>query len=183
MNLTTKQMATAAAALVVVAAIAAWHWWFAAAFVHGRTIIGPAELKSLDPGNAGINIVVTQPWFNDSVLVFNVDAPSKTRDFDRRDVTRCLLQCAKSLEDRNFKRLYLANKWNRMYYLDETAVKSLGQRYRNGDTWNNAALYLEVPRRARTLNDSLAFNPDDGVLRALSDMSNWNTMMGHLVRR
>ena len=104
MNLTTKQLTSLIAAAVVAVLTVAWMWLGATTILHGRTVIGPNELKALDPGNEGINIVVSQPWFNDSVLVFNIGKPSKNRDFDRLDATRCLLQCAQSLK--NFRIIY-----------------------------------------------------------------------------
>ncbi|MBQ4366879.1 MAG: hypothetical protein II786_02195 [Muribaculaceae bacterium] len=182
MNLTTKQLTSLIAAAVVAVLTVAWMWLGATTILHGRTVIGPNELKALDPGNEGINIVVSQPWFNDSVLVFNIGKPSKNCDFDRLDATRCLLQCAQSLENHDYKRLYLANDWKRMYYINSDDVKSLGQRYRNGDTWNNALLYVELSESVHTLNDSIAFKHDDGLMRAINNLGNWNTMMGNLMR-
>ncbi|MBR1551273.1 MAG: hypothetical protein IJ632_03015 [Muribaculaceae bacterium] len=169
-------------ALCVVAMIVVWVRFGANTFVRGRTVIGPTELKALDAGNAGINIVVTRPWFTDSVLVLNVGEPDDDRDFDRIDATRCLLQCAKHLENEPFKRLYLANKWTRLYYLDNADVRKLGQRYHTGESWSNAALYIEVAQHARTLNDSLAFKPGTGPLAQIANVDNWNTMMGNLMR-
>ena len=154
MKLTWKQ--GVAAALCVVAVTVAWVKFGANIFLQGRTVIGTTELKALDAGNAGINIVVARPWFTDSVLVLNVGEPDADRDFDRIDATRCLLQCAKHLENEPFKRLYLS--------------------------WNNAGLYIEVARYARTLNDSLAFKPGTGALAQITNVDNWNTMMGNLMR-
>ena len=180
MKLTWKQ--GVAAALCVVAVTVAWVKFGANIFLQGRTVIGTTELKALDAGNAGINIVVARPWFTDSVLVLNVGEPDADRDFDRIDATRCLLQCAKHLENEPFKRLYLANKWTRLYYLDAADVRDLGRRYRTGESWNNAGLYIEVAKYARTLNDSLAFKPGTGALAQITNVDNWNTMMGNLMR-
>jgi|GEM_PF-1039413 len=150
---------------------------------HGRTVISRLELKNLDPANAGINIEVTQPWINsDSVLMFDVRKPlDDDRDFDRFDVTRCLLQCAQALTDRNFSRIYLCNDGNRLYYITGDDFKQLGQRYKTGDNLNTLGLYVELPRMAHTLNDSVAFPQHTGLLSSIADAQDWNTMMNNLM--
>ena len=104
------------------------------------------------------------------------------RDFDRFDVTRCLLQCAQQLGDRDFSRIYLCNKGNRLYYIMAADFKQLGEQYQTGQTLNTISLYVKLPQVAYTLNDSLAFPAHDGVLGSLSDAQDWNTMMSNLLK-
>jgi len=149
---------------------------------HGRTVISRLDLKNMDPANAGINIQVSQPWINpDSVLMFDVRKPLEDRDFDRFDVTRCLLQCARQLGDRGFSRIYLCNDGNRLYYINSDDFKRLGRDYKIGDNLNTLGLYVELPRVTHTLNDSLAFPPNTGLLGTIGDAQDWNTMMSNLM--
>ncbi len=148
----------------------------------GRKVISRVELKNLDPANNGINIEVTQPWFNPhKELAFNV-GEADGRSFDRFDVTRCLLQCAQELGDRDFSRIYLCNKGDRLYYINAEDFKQLGEQYKTGETLNTLALYVKLPQVSYTLNDSLAFPVHDGVLGSVSDAQDWNTMMSNLLR-
>ena len=149
---------------------------------HGRKVISRVELKNLDPANNGINIEVYEPWYNpDKVLSFNVMEPDE-RDFDRFDVTRCLLQCAQQLGERDFSRIYLCNKNDRLYYINAEDFKSLGEQYKNGETLNTLSLYVKLPQVTYTLNDSLAFPAHGGMLSSISDAQDWNTMMSNLLR-
>lgn len=149
---------------------------------HGRKVISRVELKNLDPANNGINIEVYEPWYNpDKVLSFNVMEPDG-RDFDRFDVTRCLLQCAQQLGERDFSRIYLCNKNDRLYYITADDFKRLGEQYRNGQTLNTLSLYVQLPQVTYTLNDSLAFPPHGGMLGSVADAQDWNTMMSNLLR-
>ena len=61
-------------AIVAVLALVAAHALLSVDFVkRGKTVISRVELKNLDPANNGINIEVTQPWFNpNKELSFNV---------------------------------------------------------------------------------------------------------------
>lgn len=148
----------------------------------GRKVISRVELKNLDPANNGINIEVRQPWFNpDKELVFNVGEPDE-RDFDRFDVTRCLLQCARELSSRDFSRIYLCNKGDRLYYITADDFKQLGEQYKTGETINTLSLYVKLPQVTYTLNDSVAFPAHEGMLGSLSDAQDWNTMMSNLLR-
>ncbi len=149
---------------------------------HGRKVISRVELKNLDPANNGINIEVYEPWYNpDKVLSFNVMEPDE-RDFDRFDVTRCLLQCAQQLGERDFSRIYLCNKNDRLYYINAEDFKRLGEQYKNGETLNTLSLYVKLPQVTYTLNDSLAFPAHGGMLSSISDAQDWNTMMSNLLR-
>ncbi len=149
---------------------------------HGRKVISRVELKNLDPANNGINIEVYEPWYNpDKVLSFNVMEPDE-RDFDRFDVTRCLLQCAQQLGERDFLRIYLCNKNDRLYYINAEDFKRLGEQYKNGETLNTLSLYVKLPQVTYTLNDSLAFPAHGGMLSSISDAQDWNTMMSNLLR-
>ena len=95
-------------AIIVVLGLVGVHAFMSMDFVkRGSKIISRVELKNLDPANNGINIEVTEPWYNPKkVLAFNVMEPDE-RDFDRFDVTRCLLQCAQELGNRDFSRIFL----------------------------------------------------------------------------
>ena len=149
---------------------------------HGRKVISRVELKNLDPANNGINIEVYEPWYNpDKVLSFNIMEPDE-RDFDRFDVTRCLLQCAQQLGERDFSRIYLCNKNDRLYYINAEDFKRLGEQYKNGETLNTLSLYVKLPQVTYTLNDSLAFPAHGGMLSSISDAQDWNTMMSNLLR-
>ena len=149
---------------------------------HGRKVISRVELKNLDPANNGINIEVYEPWYNpDKVLSFNVMEPDE-RDFDRFDVTRCLLQCAQQLGERDFSRIYLCNKNDRLYYINAEDFKRLGEQYKNGETLNTLSLSVKLPQVTYTLNDSLAFPAHGGMLSSISDAQDWNTMMSNLLR-
>ena len=148
----------------------------------GRKVISRVQLKNLDPANNGINIEVRQPWFNPTKeLAFNVGEADE-RSFDRFDVTRCLLQCAQELGERDFTRIYLCNKGDRLYYINADDFKQLGQQYKNGETLNTISLYVKLPRVTYTLNDSLAFPAHEGMLSSISDAQDWNTMMSNLLR-
>ena len=170
-------------AIIVVLALVIAHAIFSMDVVrHGRKVISRVELKNLDPANNGINIEVTEPWFNPKKeMVFNVMEPDE-RDFDRIDVTRCLLQCAQELGDRDFSRTYICNKGNRLYYINAVDFKKLGEQYQNGETMNNLSLYVKLPQVTYTLNDSLAFPQHEGLLSSVSDAQDWNTMMSNLLR-
>lgn len=149
---------------------------------HGRKVISRVELKNLDPANNGINIEVYEPWYNPhKVLSFNVMEPDE-RDFDRFDVTRCLLQCAQQLGERNFTRVYLCNKGTRLYYIPASDFKHLGELYLNGESLNTLSLYVKIPQVTYTLNDSLAFPEHGGILSSVADAQDWNTMMSNLMR-
>ncbi len=170
-------------AIVLVLALVVGHVMLSMDFMkHGRKVISRVELKNLDPANNGINIEVYEPWINpNKVLSFNVMEPDE-RNFDRFDVTRCLLQCAQQLEERDFSRIYLCNKNDRLYYINAEDFKRLGEQYKNGQTLNTLSLYVKLPQVTYTLNDSVAFPPHEGILGSISDAQDWNTMMSNLLR-
>lgn len=170
-------------AIVAVLALVAAHAFLSVDFVKGgRTVISRVELKNLDPANNGINIEVVQPWYNPmKELSFNIGEADE-RNFDRFDVTRCLLQCAQQLGDRDFSRIYLCNKGDRLYYINAADFKQLGEQYKTGETLNTLSLYVKLPQVTYTLNDSLAFQTHDGILSSISDAQDWNTMMSNLLR-
>ena len=170
-------------AIIAVLAIVATHAFLSMGVVKGgRKIISRVELKNLDPANNGINIEVTQPWFNPKKeLAFNVKEPDE-RNFDRFDVTRCLLQCAQELETRDFNRIYLCNKGDRLYYISAEDFKQLGEQYQTGQMLNTLSLYVKLPQVTYTLNDSVAFPPHSGMLSSIEDAQDWNTMMSNLLR-
>ncbi len=170
-------------AIIAVLALVAVHAFVSVDFVkRGRTVISRVELKNLDPANNGINIEVVQPWYNPmKELSFNVGEADE-RNFDRFDVTRCLLQCAQQLGERDFNRIYLCNKGDRLYYINAADFKQLGEQYKTGETLNTLSLYVKLPQVTYTLNDSLAFPPHDGMLRSIADAQDWNTMMSNLLR-
>ncbi len=170
-------------AIIAVVALVAAHAFLSVDFVKaGKSVISRVELKNLDPANNGINIAVTAPWYNPhKQLAFNVGKPDE-RDFDRLDVTRCLLQCAQQLSDYDFTRIYLCNKGDRLYYINADDFKQLGQQYKNGETLNTLSLYVRLPQVTYTLNDSLAFPVHEGMLSSISDAQDWNTMMSNLLR-
>ena len=124
-------------AIIAVLALVAVHAFVSVDFVkRGRTVISRVELKNLDPANNGINIEVVQPWYNPmKELSFNVGEPDE-RNFDRFDVTRCLLQCAQQLGERDFSRIYLCNRGDRLYYINADDFKQLGEQYKTGETLN-----------------------------------------------
>lgn len=166
-------------ALVAIAAVSLiWLAW--KHLSPGREIIGEERLTALDPANAGINIRVTQPWFNDTVMVFDVRNPGN-RDYDRLDVTRCLLQCAQDLKQNDFKRVYLACDGTRVYYIGGNDFRRLGEDYTRGNTINNTMLATRIPTVTHTLNDSLAFPVRDGIIQPLDNATDWNTMMSTLM--
>jgi len=171
-------------AIVVVLALVVLHVIVSMDVVkHGRKVISRVELKNLDPANNGINIEVNEPWYNpDKVLSFNVMEPDG-RDFDRFDVTRCLLQCAQQLGERDFSRIYLCNNGDRLYYILADDFKQLGRQYKTGQSLNTLSLYVKLPQVTYTLNDSLAFPVHSGMLGSVSDAQDWNTMMSNLLRR
>ena len=170
-------------AIVVILAIVAAHALLSVDFVKsGRKVISRVELKNLDPANNGINIEVKQPWYNpNKELAFNVGEADE-RNFDRFDVTRCLLQCAQQLGDRDFTRIYLCNKGDRLYYISAEDFKQLGEQYQTGETLNTLGLYVKLPQVTYTLNDSLAFPAHGGILHSVADAHDWNTMMSNLLR-
>ena len=170
-------------AIVVILAIVAAHALLSVDYVKsGRKVISRVELKNLDPANNGINIEVRQPWFNpNKELTFNVGEADE-RNIDRFDVTRCLLQCAQQLGDREFSRIYLCNKGDRLYYINEADFKQLGEQYQTGETFNTLSLYVKLPQVTYTLNDSLAFPTHGGILHSVADAQDWNTMMSNLLR-
>ena len=170
-------------AIIAVLALVAAHAFVSVDAVRsGRKVISRVQLKNLDPANNGINIEVRQPWYNPGKeLAFNVGEPDE-RDFDRFDVTRCLLQCAQELGDRDFTRIYLCNKGDRLYYINAPDFKQLGEQYKNGETLNTLSLYVKLPQVTYTLNDSLAFPAHEGMLSSISDAQDWNTMMSNLLR-
>lgn len=170
-------------AIIVVLAAVACHALLSVDMVkRGKKVISRVELKNLDPANNGINIEVVQPWYNPlKELSFNVGKPDE-RNFDRFDVTRCLLQCAQQLGDRDFSRIYLCNKGDRLYYINAADFKQLGEQYKTGETLNTLSLYVKLPQVTYTLNDSLAFPDHSGMLSSISDAQDWNTMMSNLLR-
>jgi hypothetical protein len=170
-------------AIVAVLALVAAHAFLSVDYVkRGKNVISRVELKNLDPANNGINIAVTEPWFNPGKeLAFNVGQADE-REFDRFDVTRCLLQCAQQLGDRDFSRIYLCNKGDRLYYINAADFKQLGEQYKTGETLNTLSLYVKLPQVTYTLNDSLAFPQHEGLLSSVSDAQDWNTMMSNLLR-
>ncbi len=170
-------------AIIAVLALVAAHAFLSVDFVKGgKKVISRVELKNLDPANNGINIEVKEPWFNpNKELSFNVGEADE-RSFDRFDVTRCLLQCAQELGERDFSRIYLCNKDSRLYYIKAEDFKQLGVQYKNGETLNTLSLYVKLPQVTYTLNDSLAFPVHEGMLSSISDAQDWNTMMSNLLR-
>ena len=170
-------------AIVAVVALVIAHAFISLDFVrHGRKVISRVELKNLDPANNGINIEVTEPWYNPhKELAFNVMEPDE-RNFDRFDVTRCLLQCAQHLSDRDFSRIFLCNKGNRLYYIKADDFKQLGEQYKIGETLNTLSLYVKLPQVSYTLNDSAAFPVRGGMLGSLSDAQDWNQMLSNLLK-
>lgn len=170
-------------AIIAVLALVAIHVFLSVDFVKGgKTVISRVELKNLDPANNGINIEVVQPWYNPKKeLSFNVGEADE-RNFDRFDVTRCLLQCAQELGDHDFNRIYLCNKGDRLYYINADDFKQLGEQYKTGQTLNTLSLYVKLPQVTYTLNDSVAFPPHNGMLSNIEDAQDWNTMMSNLLR-
>ena len=170
-------------AIIAVLALIAAHAILSGNIIRGgRKVISRVELKNLDPANNGINIEVTQPWYNPhKELSFNVGEADE-RNFDRFDVTRCLLQCAQELGERDFSRIYLCNKGDRLYYISAEDFKQLGRQYKIGEMLNTLSLYTKLPQVTYTLNDSLAFQVHDGMLGSISDAQDWNTMMSNLLR-
>ena len=170
-------------AIIAILVLVGVHAFLSVDFVKsGRTVISRVELKNLDPANNGINIEVVQPWYNPSKeLSFNVGKADE-RSFDRFDVTRCLLQCAQELENKDFSRIYLCNKGDRLYYINAADFKQLGKQYKTGETLNTLSLYVKLPQVTYTLNDSVAFPPHDGMLSSIADAQDWNTMMSNLLR-
>ena len=170
-------------AIIAVLALVAVHVFLSVDFVKGgKTVISRVELKNLDPANNGINIEVVQPWYNPKKeLSFNVGEADE-RNFDRFDVTRCLLQCAQELGDHDFNRIYLCNKGDRLYYINSADFKQLGEQYKSGETLKTLSLYVKLPQVTYTLNDSLAFPAHEGILHSISDAQDWNTMMSNLLR-
>ena len=170
-------------AIVAVLALVAAHAFLSVDAVKGgRKVISRIELKNLDPANNGINIEVVQPWYNPmKELSFNVGEADE-RNFDRFDVTRCLLQCAQQLGERDFSRIYLCNKGDRLYYIKADDFKQLGEQYKTGETLNTLSLYVKLPQVTYTLNDSLAFPAHSGMLSSIADAQDWNTMMSNLLR-
>ena len=170
-------------AIIGVLALVAAHAFLSVDFLKGgRTVISRVELKNLDPANNGINIEVSQPWYNPmKELSFNVKEPDE-RNFDRFDVTRCLLQCAQELGERDFSRIYLCNKGDRLYYINAEDFKQLGEQYKTSETLNTLSLYVKLPQVTYTLNDSLAFPAHGGILHSVADAQDWNTMMSNLLR-
>lgn len=180
--MTRKDKLLLLAIIAVLAAVAVHAFFWVDVVKRGSKVISRVELKNLDPANNGINIEVTQPWYNpNKVLAFNVDKPDE-RNFDRFDVTRCLLQCAQELGDRDFSRIYLCNKGNRLYYINADDFKQLGEQYKTGETLNTLTLYVRLPQVTYTLNDSLAFPVHEGMLGSVADAQDWNTMMSNLLR-
>ena len=171
------------AAIVVVLAIVAVHAVISGDVIRGgKKVISRVELKNLDPTNNGINIEVMQPWYNpNKELSFNVGEADE-RNFDRFDVTRCLLQCAQQLGEHDFTRIYLCNKGDRLYYINSADFKQLGEQYKSGETLNTLSLYVKLPQVTYTLNDSLAFPTHEGILHSIADAQDWNTMMSNLLR-
>ena len=170
-------------AIIAVLALVAVHAFLSVDVVKGgRKVVSRAELKNLDPANNGINIEVTQPWYNPmKELSFNVGKPDE-RNFDRFDVTRCLLQCAQELGERDFSRIFLCNKGDRLSYINAEDFKRLGEQYKTGQTLNTLSLYVKLPQVTYTLNDSLAFPEHGGMLSSIADAQDWNTMMSNLLR-
>ena len=180
--MTRKDKLLVAAILVVLALVAAHAFLSVDVVRTGRKVISRVELKNLDPANNGINLEVTQPWYNPlKELTFNVGKADE-RSFDRFDVTRCLLQCAQELGDRDYSRIYLCNKGDRLYYINADDFKHLGEQYKTGETLNTLSLYVKLPQVTYTLNDSVAFPSHDGVLSSIADAQDWNTMMSNLLR-
>ena len=137
-------------AILAVLALVAAHALLSVDVVKGgRKVVSRVELKNLDPANNGINIEVTQPWFNPKKeLSFNVGKPDE-RNFDRFDVTRCLLQCAQELGEHDFSRIFLCNKGDRLYYINAKDFKRLGEQYKNGETLNTLSLYVNAQQHCR----------------------------------
>ena len=170
-------------AIIAVLALVVAHAFVSVDFLKtGRKVISRVELKNLDPANNGINIEVRQPWYNPmKELSFNVGEADE-RNFDRFDVTRCLLQCAQQLGERDFSRIYMCNKGDRLYYINADDFKQLGEQYKTGETLNTLSLYVKLPQVTYTLNDSLAFPAHGGMLSSIADAQDWNTMMSNLLR-
>ncbi len=167
---------------LVVAAVALLGWLGWKHLGGGRTVIGSDQLTSIDPDNAGINIAVTRPWFTDTVLTFDVRRAGD-RDFNRLDVTRCLMQCAQALkDDTTFRRIYLAGDGRRLYYITGDDYRQIGYDYSRDSRWDNTLLATRIPTVTHTLNDSLAFEQNTGLLATVDDADNWNTMMSQLLK-
>lgn len=182
MTMTKKDKLLLLAIIGVLALVAAHAFLSADVVKGGRKVISRVELKNLDPANNGINIEVIEPWFNPRrELSFNVGKADE-RSFDRFDVTRCLLQCAQQLGDREFSRMYLCNKGDRLYYINADDFKRLGEQYKTGEMLNTLSLYVKLPQVTYTLNDSIAFPPHQGMLGSIADAQDWNTMMSNLLR-
>lgn len=172
-----------AMAVVVVSALAAaWMLNVSSLAWKGRPVVSRQRLSEIDPANTGMNVSVTQPWLHSNVLVFNVDKPLPDRDYNRFDVMRCLLQSAQELQDRDFDRIYLANDGKRVYYITADDFKALGRDYNRDSDWNTLGLYTRLPQCTRTLNDSAAFYPNTGLLAGVANASDWNSMMGNLMK-
>ena len=166
---------------LLVAALAGLAWLGWTRLSPGRTVIGAEQLTALDPDNAGINIVVTQPWMCDTAVVFDVRRPDE-REFNRMDVTRCLMQCAQALKDKPLARVYLANNGQRLYYIKGSEFKQIGEQYGRDSSWDNAMLATRIPMATYTLNDSLAFAPHGGMLATIDNAEDWNTIMSQLLK-
>lgn len=179
MTIVINQRIVRGALVVAVVGLLGWLAWNKIG--SGRTIIGTEELTALDPDNAGINIAVMQPWLCDTVLVFDVRPPQE-RDYDRFDVARCLMQCAQRLKaDSTISRVYLAESGRRLYYIGGDDFRSIGSKYDRNSRWGTTMLATTIPTVARTLNDSLAFEPNHGMLAPVNDAANLNTLVTRLM--
>lgn len=162
-------------ALLIAIAIGVW------AYRSGQTLVSGETLTAIDPANEGINIEVTQPWLTHEAE-FIVHRPSKSRDFNRLDVARCLLQSAQYLKDERFERVYLKRSGTRVYYINGDDFARLGTLYRQGEDINNAIALMELPGITHTLNDSIAFakhsTPLLGHLETATDV---NELLGNLM--
>ena len=86
------------------------------------------------------------------------------------------------MSDRDFSRIFLCNKGNRLYYIKADDFKQLGEQYKIGETLNTLCLYVKLPQVSYTLNDSAAFPVRGGMLGSLSDAQDWNQMMSNLLK-
>lgn len=104
--------------------------FIACAFFTSCTVVSHKDFVEKDYRNTDVPIVVTGIPFT-GVITIDMQK-TDNYNFSKADMYRCYLQAADILKDKDYSKVYLANKGEKIFYLEGTYFKELGMAYSLG---------------------------------------------------
>ena len=119
------------------------------------TVISHKEFVEHDYRNANVPVVVTGIPFTGEITI-NMEK-TDNYDFSMVDMQRCYFQAAEMLKDNDYKKVYLANKGEKFFFIDGSYFKDLGYSYSAGNT-----PILDMPSHVYNLDGTHAYETWSG---------------------